>query len=1382
MKTILTIAAVLSLALFRTDIYAQNSILDPAIIQGVPPLMPMDGVKDNVNLINGNASFTIPLVHLKGRAGLDLDLGMAYNSKQMAFSSFPTFDDEGNTTGAISEWDPIRTGQPSGLQGMITIPSLTSANSYFASAGDAYPVYCDVSYVFTEGNGTPHSFLVRGHCLEYTPSGPIPIHDWDQLTGTALNLNTGTAGPDGSNITLDISNPNDQIVNLPSGQKFHFGGAVYGQGTDLNKIEDANGNYIQVSNTHLPISMSDPEITYLAETDFYDTLNRKVTVNWGAPEVPSSFPSITFNNSDGSLQTISTSQGFDATKGGGVPNPQLNAQCQTVNNNNQVVPIQIPYGGGTGWTSESITQQVNGVARTYTVWSNGIEITEVDLPDGGSIGYDGASYPGRIDYCTVDIREVSDRYVNSIPINGSYYLHPHQPGVSQIDTSYSAVLGTNPVQNAYGASTDIDINQTMEVWEYSFNGTSSNVLDFQPSDNGYTTSPTDTLHTFGGAVPNSGAVATAEVETDISDASSGYPLRKIVYSYSGAHSCGSVPTEVDTTLEDFDSGAQSTSVVQTDLMSDCSSVPAAVREYGYDGSLLRNTTYGYWNYPTFTDRVNSISITGSGGNSSSTTVEYDNYSRQGGMSPAALTNWDPAVTNAGNPTMTTTNGISTYSYYDYAGNVIKTIDGRGYSTTTSYADQWGDSSCVGGVPTWAYPTSVTNALNQTTNAWYNSCTGTASKYRDANQNYTQVSGYDALQRMQQINYPDGGQKQIHYVPSQGASSPSTVTVTILMSAQQSNIVQEKLDGLGRLVQYEVVSDRNGAVTTVNYDGFDNPVETSNPYGSGGTPSAWTGILYDALGRKIVQMEPDGVSVNQWYYSGNITTVTDPQWVERQYTTDAVGRVTKLIELGMPMDGVTLNLETDYTYDALGNLVTVQQLGNPSAGEVPVTRRFVYDSQSRLTKSCNPEMLPTGQLCDGVSNWSSLYGYDNNGNMTSRTDSRGVITTYGYDALNRLTSKSYSASSTNGVALNIAQTTAPIAYYYDGYNTVNQTVSNGIGRRTGISYEAGSGSWCNDPMGRVNNTFRLTQDLGKTYSYTYDLAGDVMTSPDGAFTYDGAERPISGWGVDGVSYTFNGSPQSMNRYLAGQLNGNFNMGAAYPTSAGRIGVNYTYTNLFLPLQITATIQGATGPATAVQQLTYSSAGNGNIVSITDGIHPNRSQQFNYDSLNRLSGARSCNGAPPNNGSLCSTSGSLWGETYAIDSFGNLTQRNPIAGVQLSQPIFSTSVVPGSNRLNGYNYDEMGSVLSDGIHSYTYDAENRLRSVDSYIYMYDGDGQRVVKADMGGGLKTNYYYGIDGKLRHEDNDNNATSVDMTYFNGQMAGRYVEQNGVINQVIYP
>src|SRR6185369_6088444 len=64
-----------------------------------------------------------------------------------------------------------------------------------------------------------------------------------------------------------------------------------------------------------------------------------------------------------------------------------------------------------------------------------------------------------------------------------------------------------------------------------------------------------------------------------------------------------------------------------------------------------------------------------------------------------------------------------------------------------------------------------------------------------------------------------------------------------------------------------------------------------------------------------------------------------------------------------------------------------------------TRTFTYDSLSRLVSASYPEIVGT------VS-----YSYDDNGNLTQKTDPRpGFSTTFQYDSLNRGTSRTYTGS-------------------------------------------------------------------------------------------------------------------------------------------------------------------------------------------------------------------------------------------------------------------------------------------------------------------------------------------------------------------------------------
>jgi YD repeat-containing protein len=75
----------------------------------------------------------------------------------------------------------------------------------------------------------------------------------------------------------------------------------------------------------------------------------------------------------------------------------------------------------------------------------------------------------------------------------------------------------------------------------------------------------------------------------------------------------------------------------------------------------------------------------------------------------------------------------------------------------------------------------------------------------------------------------------------------------------------------------------------------------------------------------------------------------------------------------------------------------------------------------LTNACNPEAIATGSSCTASGPWSAAYSYDANGNVRTRKDARGIVTNYTYDALNRVTAKSYTNDPAN---------TPVLSYGYD----------------------------------------------------------------------------------------------------------------------------------------------------------------------------------------------------------------------------------------------------------------------------------------------------------------------------------------------------------------
>ena len=96
---------------------------------------------------------------------------------------------------------------------------------------------------------------------------------------------------------------------------------------------------------------------------------------------------------------------------------------------------------------------------------------------------------------------------------------------------------------------------------------------------------------------------------------------------------------------------------------------------------------------------------------------------------------------------------------------------------------------------------------------------------------------------------------------------------------------------------------------------------------------------------------------------------------------------------------------------------------------------------------------------------------------------------------------------------------------------------------------------------------------------------------------------------------------------------------------------------------------------------------------------RKQIYTYDSLNRLDTTAETNGS----------STTYWTEDDAYDRYGNRWEA--IGGT--AAPTFT------NNQRNGYGYDLAGNVTNDTVYDYTYDAENRVNTVEGALHIYSED---------------------------------------------------------------
>jgi len=835
------------------------------------------------------------------------------------------------------------------------------------------------------------------------------------------------------------------------------------------------------------------------------------------------------------------------------------------------------------------------------------------------------------------------------------------------------------------------------------------------------------------------------------------------------------------------------------------------------GLLLKKTVTNYAAFPptpfgsSILDRPSSI-ITYDGSNNrvAETDYAYDQTSVIGVSNLPAGTHDGTSYNNRGNATTVTRKCLQTCSdavtkyTYDETGQVLTMLDpcgnatcsdmtGTNHTTTYSYADSY--TVLSGGVNvsytpsanTNAFLTQITDPLGHTQNFTYDFNNGQLTVSKDPNALSTTYIYNDSLARPTQSNSPDGGQTTVSYDDT--APSPS-VTTSKKINSTQTLATVGIMDGLGHLVQSKLCEDGPACaqpiMTDMAYDGLGRVSTRSNPHRSGSAPTdGTTTFFYDALGRSCLVVPPDGTlptgnvcpataAANDVFttYSGNTITVTDQASKARKSISDGLGRLTKVFE-----DPSGLNYETDYTYDALNNLQTVNQKGNDASSANWRTRTFAYDSLSRLTSSTNPEA--NTQPVSPFAIVPTTYVYDANGNLSTKTvpapnqsGTATVTATYSYDVVNRLGQKSFSDS------------TPTVKYGYDavaptGCTLPTLTIGNGIGKRTGMCDAAGAEAWGYDITAGVGwkiTDARTTNGVTKSTIVQNNLVGSAatLTYPSGriiTYAFDAAARPVSAIDSTGPINYATAATYAPQGALSSFTNGASLVSTLYYNSRlqpCRISVKNTGT---APLTCTDVAAGnvldfaycfnsnmSDADRAAHNCAASATINNGNVAQIVNKQTTARTQNFKYDSLNRIQSAYT----EATTGQYC------WDESMGYDPWGNLLTIGRITGYTCSnEELLNASATP-QNRISGDTYDTAGNLTAiPSIATYTYNAENQLTTTAGVAYTYDGDGKRVQKSS--GKL---YWYGTGSDPLDETdlagNTNNASFNEYIFFGGKRIAR--------------
>jgi len=1130
---------------------------------GLPPASSKEGTSEVINLNNGAVTLFLPAVTLPQRVGAaPLELGFTYDSNQINLQQNvtdvvqPDWETwgfcSGGGTGECRAYDSFYyslTAVPIGLSWPLdlNIPELSASLEYngdYQIVGqqggviDGGPFYCLMNFTFRDWKGTTHAF-------------PYAIAACDVETGLYLSNNPTEVYTDNSNDNqfyhLDTTNRSDFVVYAPDGTAYHFANPNLPCGPGSGWAQDCpqGGSVEQFINMRMTSSVDrfGNTITFSTQTgNLTDTLGRTIKINAG----PQEELSISYQDANGTQQEVSvvgtTGQIPQLTNGLPDVGPILASDCC----NNPSTGLQVPnpqyyltveptYNDPPAETSG---RSYNGYEVHYTSTNQSYvllfdyfyHLLKITYPEGGYHRYDYTPY--RVLYSQGPIMgswavaEVSHRYECA---NSSGSCSAQQEAVTTYTPLASGLAGT---PNGEMTVQDPDGATTVHRFGASMNSQIPGALTNLETDTyQYSSSGALLRYTHNDYAPveqyNGGYSGTYTARPDLG---AGYPF----------------PIKVTTTLEDVNPALTSYTTISYDTVNLSTygyiypqmyifdshiDNPVATYHYGYDGTL-NSTKLQSWYYLGFL------------ANEPASVTTIDNV--QNKQTTQAITHGvNGCITNMA---ISGTN-IPSMSYIytpDTWCRPISITDPYGNVTNYNYTDtNWANSSCAPNTNTYSYLTSVTNAKQQTTHFSYDSCTGHLGSSKDPNGVNVSLT-YDGASRIVQRQVSSSAGLANYLTVAYQDGPGSTITRTELATPNPSTETQYTLDGLGRVIDQSVLSDPQGAThvtTTFNQQGEVQSV--TNPYRSTSDPTyGITSYLYDALGRKTYQCQPDNGGANtanctplnsylsylQWSYSGNVVTSTDESMNQWRRTSDAFGRLTNVAELGSSSH--PLNLQTNYTYDGFGNLLNVNQ--NGQSGDTPRQQRsFTYDALSRLVCASNSENSTAACPSSAGTYVAGTIGYNyyasggalcagDHSLPCSKTDARGVTTNYAYDSLNRLLLKTF----TNAPAGSMSS-----CFAYD-------TATNGIGKLAAEWTQTGtcpgvapaSGGFQTmrifqqyDAMGHVTNELQCTPNASgpsscttsnpKTFAlnYGYDLAGNLAQYTNGIasilFTpqYNGAGR-------------------------------------------------------------------------------------------------------------------------------------------------------------------------------------------------------------------------------------------------------------------------------------
>jgi len=618
--------------------------------------------------------------------------------------------------------------------------------------------------------------------------------------------------------------------------------------------------------------------------------------------------------------------------------------------------------------------------------------------------------------------------------------------------------------------------------------------------------------------------------------------------------------------------------------------------------------------------------------------------------------------------------------------------------------------------------------------------------------------YNAQQKWTTFTYEPNYNQIINSTDARGS-------VTVFSYDAKANLLQSvdaeagsvdyTYNGFGQVIS---VKDSRGKITSFNYDTYGNLISKTDPQNN------ITTYTYDILGRLTKVTDAQGKSTEYTYdKNGNPLSVKDALGNIARYTYTPQD---KLFSVTDPLDNTT-----DYTYDCFGNLLSVADAqGN--------TTTYTYDTENQMhfnkanllsiidtrgnTSLYQYDSLDRLINTTDAAGASYQFGYDRQGNITTRQDTTGATTTYYYDNLNRL----YKVKDPQGLLFhytydevgNLTEVSDYADHLYYTYDRLSRITSQAYldGTRMAYTYDAngnrvslevsglGEVFYTHDSLNRLtrinlpdgrttefsyDELSRRTQVIypnAATASYAYDALGRltqlVNKDPQASefsrfvYAYDANSRRTRMDSSKGTtSYTYDELNQLLSEQGAMDSQ-NLSSIYSYDEVGNRLSLfednlitNYAYNTLNQPISSTIVPQKLISvEGTVLDENPVSVSVNG-IPATLSGT------QFTAENVPLNPGVNTL-------------------RAEATDTAGNTGVHEITVTYQAFLPTATTE----------YSFDTNGNLIgktsAGTTETFIYDHENRLKTYTSPTasasYVYNGEGRRLSKTVNG--LTTKYYY--------------------------------------------